>query len=217
MKIILRSSLSFLILFMISCNDGRFVSPGIRSNIYLKENLRSSSPIDNKIFVKAVRLNPDNFESIKEDANNYTDTKVTKEEVEKLFNLDLKSRIGFLLIIGSRRRDSKSELVNLSVEPKLSDCLPAEKIVFPYTFIVFDRLDLGILRPHIFAYPKYPSESYSWQYEPTASNVDIWTKETLRVLIFFPESCFSQKNIPLIVEISDQEKNKNSYSFNIIR
>lgn len=181
--------------------------------MYLKEDLHLNTPLDNKIFVKAISLNSSNIESIKDDVNNFTDTKFSKEEVERLYNFDLKNRFGFLLMIGSRKRDSKSELVNLRIEAKLNHCSPVEKIVFPYSFIVFDRLGLGILRPHVFAYPKYPTDSYNWQYEPTASNVDIWTKETLRVIVLFSDQCISKKENPLVVEISDKEQNKNSYSF----
>ncbi|PJZ28329.1 hypothetical protein CH378_18600 [Leptospira kmetyi] len=181
--------------------------------MYLKEGLRLNTPLDSKIYVKAIPLNSSNFEFIKDDVNNYTDAKVSKEEIEKLYNLDLKGKTGFLLMIGSRKRDSKSELLNLKLETKLNHCFPIEKIVFPYSFIVFDRLGLGILRPHIFSYPKYPIESYNWQYEPTASNVDIWTKETLRVLVFFSDRCVSKEENPLVVDISDPEKNQNSYSF----
>lgn len=181
--------------------------------MYLKEGLRSKNVIDSKIFAIAIKLDSGNIELIKEDQNNFTDTKVTKEEIEKLYSLNLESKIGFLLMIGSRRKDSKLELIDLKIDAKLNDCPSVDEIIFPYTFIIFDRLGLGILRPHVFSYPKYPIELYNWQYEPTASNVDIWTKETLRLLVFFPSSCASQNRFPLKIEITDKEKNRNSFSF----
>ncbi|PJZ39949.1 hypothetical protein CH370_18635 [Leptospira kmetyi] len=183
--------------------------------MYLKEGLRSHNPIENKIFVKTISLNQDDFEFIKEDVNNFTDTKVTKMEIESIDSLSLKSKIGFLLIIGSRKRDSKKELENLIIDPKLNQCAPIEKVTYPYSFMVFDRLGAGPYQQQIFSYPKYPTDAYNWQYEPTASNVDIWTKETLRVIVLFPESCVSEKGVSLVVEIRDKEENKNSYSFKL--
>ncbi|EMO33212.1 putative lipoprotein [Leptospira santarosai str. HAI821] len=214
MKIAYIHLLLFLFSALISCNDGRFISPGIRSNMYLAEGVRTNSyPIENRVFVKAITLNQGNFDAIKEDINNFTNTKVTKKEIERLYSLDLKSKFGFLIFVGSRKRDSKAELVDLSIETRVNNCEPVAKIIYPYSFIIFDRLGLGILRPHIFSYPKYPVEAYAWQYEPTASNVDIWTKETLRALVLFSDKCASQMVNSLTVQISDLERNQNSYSF----
>lgn len=99
------------------------------------------------------------------------------------------------------------------IDAKINECEPIEKIKYPYDFVVFDRLGAGPYQPQVFSYPKYPVETYAWQYEPTASNVDIWTKETLRVLVLFPDKCASQKVNSLTVQISDLERNQNSYSF----
>lgn len=88
MKIYKQYLIFYLTLLLISCKDGLHISPGIRSNMYLKEDLHLNTPLDNKIFVKAISLNSSNIESIKDDVNNFTDTKVSKEEVERLYNFD---------------------------------------------------------------------------------------------------------------------------------
>ncbi|RHX83410.1 hypothetical protein DLM75_23975 [Leptospira stimsonii] len=65
----LRIFIQALVLLLISCNAGRFISPGLRSNMYLAEGVRTNSYlIENRVFVKAIALNQNNFETIKEDS-----------------------------------------------------------------------------------------------------------------------------------------------------
>ncbi|TGK26936.1 hypothetical protein [Leptospira stimsonii] len=215
MQLFLRSFIQVLVILLISCNDGRFISPGIRSNMYLKENARPYNLLSYQYNVKTVRLNAENIEQIKLDLNNYTDQKVTKSEIEKLYGIDLGSKIGFLIMIVKSKgnTEDKQLLVNLVIDTKINECEPIEKIKYPYNFVVFDRLGAGPYQPQVFSYPKYPVEAYAWQYEPTASNVDIWTKETLRALVLFSDKCVSKDRTSLQIELSDKSKNRVAYSF----
>lgn len=207
----------FAALLLFSCNDGAFISPGIRSNMYLKERLRSYNLLSHKYSVKVITLTSGNIEQIKQDINNFTDTKVTQTQFEKMFEVDLKSKVGFLIIVSNSRNmdwESQSSIKDLKINSSIDGCLPIEKIEYPYNFIVFDRLGAGPYQQQIFSYPKYPVEKYQWQLVPTASNVDIWTKETTRSLVFFSDTCLRSGPPPqLKVDLFKKESEKISYFF----
>lgn len=209
----------FIALLLFSCNDGAFISPGIRSNMYLKESLRPYNLLSHKYSVKVIKLTSENIEQIKQDINNFTDTKVTQAQLEKMFEVDLKSKVGFLIIVSNSQNkdwESQSFAKDLKINSSIEDCLPIEKIEYPYNFIVFDRLGAGPYQQQIFSYPKYPVEKYQWQLVPTASNVDIRTKETIRNIVFFSNACL-RKGLyhQLKVDLFKKDSEKISYFFSI--
>lgn len=77
--------------------------------MYLREDTRPYDLLSYQYNLKTIRLNAENIEQIKLDLNNYTDQKVTKSEIEKLYGLDLDSKIGFLIMIGKSKSNTNKK------------------------------------------------------------------------------------------------------------